>query len=667
MSTGTLAGGPEKTTYSEWISSRLLVDYGTPFTFEGRPYLKKIHDLAEPKILLRCISGRMPIRLANGKEILLDDLVETRALGTEVLTFAEKRKRLSTSRIMSIHMNGRRRVGRMRLENGAELVCTPDHKVWIQDHRWIAAHRVATSRTDDKRFRRVAFIDKGALTWVFVLDWEDLGEEEVFDLSVANDYSYVAGGVLVHNCGRQVEKSSSIAAKLVAQSCLLQGYQSLYVSPSQRQTRNFSHARLEKVLVSPFVRSRFFDPKINVNDVYEKTFQNGSTILLNYASDNADRCRGISAHALYLDEIQDMTQEVFPVVEETQSHAPNPIQVYAGTPKTLNNSMEAKWKDSTQCEWLINCLGCGSWVYQDEKIVRPEGPSCPSCGRLLDPQFGRWEPYGKSDAEFLGFRIPQTMVPWIARIPSKWKSIVHKLKTFGQQEFYNEVLGLAHEKGANPLAESDLKKCCLSERGLYEFRPHDVYVEALYGGVDWGFGMGSHTVLHIVGYHSNKLHTFYIKRFAEERGDPEFQVEEIARTCQRMGVVLLACDFGGGFAQNKMLQALMAGHADVVQVQASGVKKRGIDYIPKSGIYTFNRTAAMFMLINAIKSQNVALPRWEVFQDFAQEYTCIFEDYSHTTRMIQLDHPADMPDDCFHAHLHAMLAARLARGEKTLV
>ena len=44
---------PQKVTYSEWISSRLWVEYGVPFTFEGRPYLKKVHDLDEKKVLFR--------------------------------------------------------------------------------------------------------------------------------------------------------------------------------------------------------------------------------------------------------------------------------------------------------------------------------------------------------------------------------------------------------------------------------------------------------------------------------------------------------------------------------------------------------------------------------------------------------------------------------------
>jgi hypothetical protein len=673
MSEGQLAGLSsaqpgelEGITYSEWISSRLWVDYGAPFTFEGRPYLKKIHDLQEPKILLRCIGGDMLIRLPDGRSIPMRDLACDEFVGQELLAWSEAKNRLVTSKISRIHLNGKMQCLRLKFDNGMELVCTGDHKLWTQRGTWGTADQVSNCTHTDPKYRRVGVVDaEGAFGWANCIGREDAGEQDVYDFTMTNDYSFVANGIVVHNCGRQVEKSSSLAAKLISSSCVQKNWKCLYVSSSDRQTKVFSHVRLDRVLASPYVRGKYFDPQRCVDDVYEKQMLNGSTIFLSYASTDADRCRGITADMLLCDEIQDMTSDVFPVLEETMSHQPHPHKVYAGTPKTLNNSMETHWKNSTQCEWLIWCA-CGEWVFQDEKIVRKAGPTCPKCGNIIDPAFGKWVPMGAEDAEFMGFRIPQTMVPWIVQFPNKWKDLYEKSVKWGQKDFYNEVLGLAHEKGANPITETELKACCDQTRGIVHLRNPTKYFDAMYAGVDWGAGLGSFTVLTIGGYHGGKFHVEFVKRFVDEKDEPGVQVEEIAKICQRFGVGLVGCDWGGGYVQNKDLAVKMTGYADVVQFYESGVKKRDMSYQPTSRLYTFNRSMGIAMVITEIKNKGFSLPKWEAFSEFAEDFTCVFEDYNRALRQIVYDHPDSMPDDALHSMMFFILALKIGRGEKAL-
>lgn len=656
-------GEVQGVTLSEWIASRLWVDYSTPFTFDGRPYLKKIHDLGEPKILLRCLTGAAEVLLPNDRVITIQEIVEGEMIGLEVVTWKERATAFGRSHITAVHINGKRKVGRITLENGMSLVCTPDHRLWTQKHKWVPARDVATSPTDDHMMKKVA-VYGGDHAWVKAVRWEDLGEESVYDITVSNDHSFVANQIVVHNCGRQVEKSSSLAAKLVAKSCLVSNSKSLYVSSSDKQTKVFSHVRLDRVMSSPYVRAKYFDPSQCVDDVYEKQFLNGSTVFLSYASTDADRTRGITADTLFADEIQDMTRDVFPVLEQTQSHAEYPIRIYAGTPKLLSTAMETHWKNSTQCEWLIWCQ-CGEWVFQDERIIKEDGPHCPKCGGAINPMYGRWEPYGSLDSEFMGFRIPQTMVPWML-LPHKWKELYRQYKTFTQQAFYNEIMGMAHEKGANPLVEEDLKKCCDAERTMMEIRNPNKYFDALFAGVDWGAGLGSFTVLTIGGWHAGKVHIEYQKRYAEEKDEPGFQVDDIAKMCQRFGVALVGCDWGGGFAQNKALANQLSGHADVIQLIESGVKKRDISYVQASRLYTFNRSMGLSMVIQAIKNGDYRFPKWEQFKEFAPDFTCIFEDYNRALRMIVYDHPEDMPDDTMHSLMFMTLAMKIGKGEKAL-
>ncbi|NIQ80592.1 MAG: hypothetical protein GTN93_21370, partial [Anaerolineae bacterium] len=308
---------------------------------------------------------------------------------------------------------------------------------------------------------------------------------------------------------------------------------------------------------------------------------------------------------------------------------------------------------------------CGKWLYQDEKIIQRKGPTCTHCGKILDPQFGRWVPMGSKEAEFMGFRIPQTMVPWIVSFPHKWKELFQKFEKWPQQQFYNEVMGLAHEKGANPVTESDIKACC-GDRPMLVHRPTDMYFDALYAGVDWGAGLGSYTVLSIVGFHGKKLHVLYIKRFADERDEPGAQVQEIANTVARFGVPIVGCDWGGGYAQNSELKLLLTGKADVIQLYESGVKKRSISYQAKSGMYTFNRNMGLSTLFLAIQRREVVFPRWQDMAPFAEDITCIFEDYNRTLRMLVYDHPENMPDDTAHSLVFATCTWKIGRGDKAL-
>jgi hypothetical protein len=663
-----VVGGDVGTTISEWISTRLWVDYATPFTFEGRPYLKKIHDLNDKKILLRCgrqvekssslaakliswscmvqgwkslyvspsqgqtrvfshsrvdrvlaspyvkahhfdtercLPGSAKIMLATGEEIPMSEIVKREAVGLEVMSWNGAQRRWTTGRITQIHINGKRSVGRLRLSNGMSLVCTPEHQVWTQAQRWKEAMWTGLpgALPADIRFRRVLCRPGMDQSWGEAVGWDaNIGEEMVYDLSIEPNHSYVADGICVHNC---------------------------------------------------------------TDFVYEKTLLNGSTVLLSYASTDADRVRGISADMLLCDEVQDMIADVFPVVEEVLSHAPDPYKIYAGTPKTLNNAMETHWKNSTQCEWMIFCPGCAGWIFQDEKIIQDSGPTCPKCSRGLDPQFGKWVPYGAQDSEFMGFRIPQTMVPWMM-VPSKWKELVRKLRTWPQQQFYNEVLGLAHEKGANPLVNEDLKKCCRDDFLMVEARPSNRYFDAFFAGIDWGAGLGSYTVISIVGMHEGKVWVPYMRRFAAEKDEINFQVEECAKIAARFGCPLVGCDWGGGFAQNKSLAMALSGQADVIQLYESGVKKRDISYQKDSRMYTLNRSMGLSMVIQGIKHEDYVFPKWEQFQEFADDFTGIFEDYNRALRCIVYDHPDGIPDDCVHSLMFATLTMKIARGDKAL-
>lgn len=461
--------------------------------------------------------------------------------------------------------------------------------------------------------------------------------------------------------GRQVEKSYTLAAKVVTYCGLIPTFKAIYISPSQQQTRLFSHAKLDNVLKSPHVRRTMFNPLMCTSYVFEKSFLNGSTILMNYAGDSADRVRGASADLLLIDEVQDIMPDNFPVLEETLTHSKWNVRIYTGTPKTLNNPIETRWKRSTQCEWLIKCDGCSHWNFQDVHIIGKKGPICTKCGAIINPANGRWVP-SKKHAQFLGFRISQTMVPWVYGVRENWRDLVEKYDTWPENQFFNEVLGISHEKGANVLTETEIKACC-SDRKNANVRDPNMYFDALYAGIDWGAGLGSYTILTIGGMHAGKFRVLHIRKFDAEKDEYEYQVEEIIRVIARFGVRLAACDWGAGFMQNKMLSERMAGTCDVVQIYESNIKKRTIEWNAKSRMYVVNRNAILGNLFTDIKNKKIEFFNWGEFEEYAQDFLGVFQEYNASLRLSVFSHPENIPDDAVHATAYCKSAWMIGSGQ----
>jgi hypothetical protein len=72
------------------------------------------------------------------------------------------------------------------------------------------------------------------------------------------------------------------------------------------------------------------------------------------------------------------------------------------------------------------------------------------------------------------------------------------------------------------------------------------------------------------------------------------------------------------------------------------------------------------MVITEIKNKGLSLPKWEDFSEFAEDFTCVFEDYNRALRQVVYDHPDSMPDDSLHSMMFFILALKIGRGEKAL-
>ena len=166
---------------------------------------------------------------------------------------------------------------------------------------------------------------------------------------------------------------------------------------------------------------------------------------------------------------------------EILSHSSRKQVVITGTPKHVDNHLEAALSRSTNCEWLIRC-DCEKDVRLDFDVITPAGLVCPSCRKTIDPQQGRWMAGNSSSDWAQGFCISQLMVPWI-----NLEEILQKQADYYPLLFKNECLGLPTALGDHVLTRLEIEACCNQRamaRSLADV-PRDGH-PYMVAGLDWG-------------------------------------------------------------------------------------------------------------------------------------------------------------------------------------
>ena len=484
-------------------------------------------------------------------------------------------------------------------------------------------------------------------------------------------------------CGRQVEKSTLLGNIILTYSCIVPAYKTLYVSPSATQTKVFSADRIKEPIETSEVLRSFTTTMLSMN-VFEKQFVNRSKITMRYAFLNADRTRGIPAHRLALDEIQDILADNIPIIEQCTSHAPENLKsfVYSGTPKGLDNSIEyyrsGISKDgrsmSTQGEWVVPCDACGIkggagryWNVLGEKNMGRHGLICEKCGKPINPSHpdSQWAKMVE-DGIFESYRIPQLMVPW-----RSWDEIMLDYSRYPRDKFYNEVLGISYDSGMRPLTLGQVKDCCNSSITMHpdvlEQTRKKFLGRNIFAGVDHGTGENSYTVACMGTYEGNVFRIFWIHRFVGEDTDPQIQVKKLTAIFRAFNVRIIGSDYGGGFATNNVLLREF-GQARVQRFQYAARAKKKVFMNPQLQRWIVHRTEVMSDMFAAIKRKQLEFPRWEEFREpFAQDMLNIYSEYNNTLRMIQYDHRPDRPDDSFHTILYCFLASMIVQPRPDII
>ena len=471
-------------------------------------------------------------------------------------------------------------------------------------------------------------------------------------------------------CGRQVEKSTTLANKTLAYTCLIPHFKVLYVSPSSTQTKEFSKTRIKEMLETcPPLKVWF--PSHMTDNVFEKKSINRSQITLRYAFLNADRCRGLSADLIALDEFQDLLLDNIPVIEEAASHSAFKWFIYSGTPKSLDNPIQHYWQTySTQNEWTVPCDKHGlpgrpdtwHWNILGEHNIGKKSLICDKCGAQIyaDHPNAQWVRTGNPDPSletFEGFRIPQLMVPWI-----EWSNILTKYKSYPRGRFYNEVLGRSFDSGQRPLTRKDVHENCdpdleMTSESISKLRSK-IGSRNVYAGIDWGQdSSNSYTVLFLAAYIDDRFTIFFAHRFMGAESEPKEQIEKIKKIIKGFNVHRVGVDYGGGFWPNDELLRVF-GSQRIIRYQYSNPKTI-LHYDSAKGRFLVHRSEIMSSVFNAIKRKKIfRFPRWQDFGNpFGADMLATFSEYNERTRMTEYKKSPNTTDDSFHSLVFCFLAS----------
>lgn len=388
---------------------------------------------------------------------------------------------------------------------------------------------------------------------------------------------------------------------------------------------------------------------------------------------NSKPCIGSQCY----DEIQDMLYDPIVVVgNEMMAKSRYKFETYTGTPKSMENTIQFLWEQSTQTEWVMKCEACGSYQFIDgEKFIGKIGPVCLKCGGALDPFKGKWVDMVPGKA-LKGFHISQPClpenVPYAMRNASlamreladrNWKAILRKYETLPISRFRNEVLGVSDAIGARLLSLEDLEALCLPYK--MQQVPDNAYLStatATYAGVDWSGGGTSgvsRTVLWIWGVNqqAQKLRVMFYKVFPGT--NPVEVVEEIGAICQSYHVSLTVGDAGEGHLANAELRRILGAHR-VIPVQygsqAQALVYNGVDR------YTSNRTTVIDNYLMMLKQGRA---EFACREDMQLAISDILSEYEETTILGKKvwRHSPQKPDDCLHAGLYGWLAWKISTAD----
>lgn len=539
-----------------------------------------------------------------------------------------------------------------------------------QESQHVAAHRVKKDLGGPKAVSTVSGFVKNFLT-VDREPFDFTGREYLYGVyDLRKQYPMGCRNVLML-AGRQVEKSTSQAAKSISLAAMYKAYKTLYIAPRWDQVSVFSTQRFRAMCEDSPDMGLWVQPSKTLWQVSSREFTNGAFFNFRSCYLSADNARGITCEHLLVDEIQDIVSDAIEVLEECQSHAKDhrKFRLYAGTPKTTSNLISRTWTRTSQFEWLIKCSACNHWNYPDDEIVADDAYRCTRCRKEIEPRNGKWVPSQPSYLDHRwGFRIPQLIVPFQSHAKVKAKR-----EEYSARRYFNEVLGLPYDEGQLVLTESVMRNAC-EEREMSQFRAIREIANRgvpVFAGIDYGSGEGdnpSYTVI-TIGHRDKQgvFHVLYMKKFTGTEVNLSKQVGALNEIMTQCNVRWCGADWGFGAAQNARLVDELGWNwygAERLLMQMQYVQQGLLaKWRPDAERYSIDRNQMIELIVDKIRTGKTRFFNFMDLKPFVSDFTGIYIEFDERRNTYKYDH--EVPDDAFHSLAYAEAACMQYYGELT--
>lgn len=150
--------------------------------------------------LRECVTGDTKIALADGRQMMVQDLVGQTPNILSIEPSSDKIVEATTNMIWSV---GQKEVFEVKLTSGRSIKASAEHRIYtFEGWRTIQALQEG---------ERIATVLKNDLFWDTIATITPCGEQEVFDVSVPETSSWIANGIVSHNSGA-IEQDADIVS-----------------------------------------------------------------------------------------------------------------------------------------------------------------------------------------------------------------------------------------------------------------------------------------------------------------------------------------------------------------------------------------------------------------------------------------------------------------------
>ena len=491
----------------------------------------------------------------------------------------------------------------------------------------------------------------------------------------------------VCKAGRQVSKSTGMAASRILQSAVMPYFSSLYVAPLYIQTTRFSTLVLRPMLRNSPIRAILVDSGKMLDSVLQIKLPNGAVQHFSFAFHDAERVRSISADQTDIDEVQDINPEFLDVIEATMDASDWGVRRYFGTPKTSDNLIQTLFDDSSGAEWVTRCQGCNrdniaTVRHHLMDMIQEKGPSCYHCGKLLDPSTGHYEhERPKLRTTFAGYHVPQAIMPMHYENPDKWHELFMAKTVMSPARFLNEKCGESCDVMGTLLSRADLEAASVlpwenTDDDGDTLRELSKKYPQLTLGVDWG-GYGaagvSYTAFSLLGHlPDGKIDVLRMRRLTRSTGN-DYEVQQVINMASAGRIYRLGHDYGGAGAVRETL-LLHAGFpiegivplAYIGNTTQEMVASQGPNEMISRGYYRVDKARAVALVAECIKRGIIRFPKfssWNIregdIQSLADDFLAVAEDHVELDRKSSITVIRKKParsDDVMHSVVYAALA-----------